>query len=234
VKATITTKELNTLWRDCKDIGMFATDRPIFDTKDYEGSCLHKTPFCEVNCYNNKLYKIYPKMHDRDNECERIWQSLPSDVEFYKEYFIPFFAKKKLQTKRRRFMTRGEAIKDMADIYRIRAMALAEEDVTWWLPTKAWRNKQLKMLIELELMPLKNIALNASTDPDTTDEEYEMLKEDGWNTMFFGDDEGYGDYKMFHCPKTYKGIKGHCKDCKAGCFSNTTINRRSDVHLIEH
>ena len=35
---TITTQELNDLFRWCDDIDMFATDRPINDTKDFEGS----------------------------------------------------------------------------------------------------------------------------------------------------------------------------------------------------
>ena len=69
---SVTTKELNTLFRWCDDIGMFATDRPINNTKDFEGSCVHRTPFCDVECYNVKLYKLYPAMHNRDNECERI------------------------------------------------------------------------------------------------------------------------------------------------------------------
>lgn len=231
---TITVQELNDLWRWCADIGQFANDRPINDTTNHEGSCLHRTSFCDEECYNNKLYKIYPAMHDRDDRCETIWQKLPTDVQWYKDNFKPFFAKKKKQTKRRRLMTRGEAIKDMVDVYRVRAMALAEPDVVYWIPTRAWRSKHLKSLIEMELMPLKNIALNASTDPTTTSDEYTMLKADGWNTMFFGDDAGFDDYKMFPCPKTFKGIKGHCAVCKGGCFSQTTIGRRSDTHLIEH
>ena len=131
-------------------------------------------------------------------------------------------------------MTRGEAIKDMVDVYRIRAMALAEPNVIYWLPTRAWNSKALKALVELELMPLKNIALNASTDPTTTSEEYEMLQRDGWNTMFYGDDDGFDDVKMFPCPKTFKGLKGHCSICKGGCMSQATIGKRSDTHLIEH
>ena len=83
-------------------------------------------------------------------------------------------------------------------------------------------------------MPLKNIALNASTDPTTTSEEYAMLQQDGWNTMFYGDDDGFDKVKMFPCPKTFKGIKGHCSICKGGCMSQATIGKRSDTHLIEH
>jgi len=43
-------------------------------------------------------------------------------------------------------MTRGEAIKDMVDVYRIRAMALAEPNVIYWIPTRAWKSKHLKAL----------------------------------------------------------------------------------------
>ena len=64
---TITVAELNDLWRWCEDIGQFSTDRPINDTKNHEGSCIHRTPFCNITCYNNKLYKLYPNMHDRDD-----------------------------------------------------------------------------------------------------------------------------------------------------------------------
>lgn len=232
---TITTQELNDLFRFCYDIDMFATDRPINDTKDFEGSCVHRTPFCDKTCYNVKLYKLYPNMYERDNRCERIWQKLPTDVSFYKQNFVPFFAKKKKQTKRIRYNTRGECIKDMSDVYRVRAMALAMPSTTWWLVTRAWRDKKLKFLIEQELMPLKNIALNGSTDPTTTKEEYDMLKRDGWNTMFYGSDDGHvGIDKAFPCPKTHKGLKKHCSVCKGGCFSMTTINRRTDTHLIEH
>ena len=231
---TVTVAELNDLWRWCEDIDQFSTDRPINDTKNHEGSCIHRTSFCDKTCYNLKLYNIYPNMHNRDDRCETIWQKLPTDVEWYVNNFKPFFERKKKQTKRRRFMTRGEAIKDMVDVYRIRAMALAEPNVIYWLPTRAWHSKALKALIELELMPLKNIALNASTDPTTTSEEYEMLQRDGWNTMFYGDDDGFSDVKMFPCPKTFKGIKGHCSICKGGCMSQATIGKRSDTHLIEH
>ena len=55
---TITTQELNDLFRWCDDIDMFATDRPINDTKDFEGSCVHRTSFCDKTCYNVKLYIV--------------------------------------------------------------------------------------------------------------------------------------------------------------------------------
>ena len=41
---TVTTAELNDLFRYCEDIGMYATDRPINDTANHTGSCDHRTP----------------------------------------------------------------------------------------------------------------------------------------------------------------------------------------------
>jgi len=90
---TVTVAELNDLWRWCEDIQQFATDRPINDTKNHEGSCMHRTSFCDKTCYNIKLYNIYPNMHDRDDRCETIWQKLPTDVQWYNNNFKPFFDK---------------------------------------------------------------------------------------------------------------------------------------------
>ena len=96
-----TTTELNDLFRWCDDIGQFAIDRPINDTNNHQGSCVHKTEFCMATCFNNKLYKLYPNMHNRDDRIESIWQSLdPLSIK-------PFLQRKRKQTKRVRFMTRG-------------------------------------------------------------------------------------------------------------------------------
>jgi hypothetical protein len=73
---TVTTQELNDLFRECKDIGMAASDRPINDTKNHEGSCVHRTDYCDQTCYNIKLYNMYENMAKRDDRCETIWQKL--------------------------------------------------------------------------------------------------------------------------------------------------------------
>jgi len=70
---TVTTTELNDLFRYCEDIGMFATDRPINHTDNHFGSCVHRTDYCDETCYNVKLYKLYPNMAKRDDRCETIW-----------------------------------------------------------------------------------------------------------------------------------------------------------------
>ena len=55
----LTIAELNDLGRWCDDIGMFGQDRPINDTEKHEGTCVHRTDFCDKTCYNVKLYRIY-------------------------------------------------------------------------------------------------------------------------------------------------------------------------------
>ena len=231
---TVTTQELNDLFRYCADIGMAATDRPINDTENHTGSCDHRTSYCDDTCYNVKLYKIYPNMSKRDDRCETIWQKL----NLGNSEFTKFFSRKRYDTSRVRHMTRGEAFKTLTDVYRVKTMCLLNPDTLWWIPTRAWRNTRLKALIEKELMPLPNCAINASLDPSNSKAEWKMLIDDDWNIMFYGDDDLTSDpvygTRMFLCPKTHKDLKGHCKDCKAGCFAQKTINRTQIVHLSEH
>ena len=231
---SVTTAELNDLFRYCEDIGMAATDRPINDTKNHEGSCDHRTDYCDETCYNVKLYKMYPKMADRDDRCETIWKKLNR----HNSDFTKFFSRKRYDTSRVRHMTRGEAFKTSIDVYRVKTMCLLNSDIMWWIPTRAWRDTKIKALIEKELMPLPNCAINASFDPSNTDDEWKMMIDSDWNIMFYGDDDLTTDpiygKRMFKCPKTHKGLKGHCLDCKAGCFAQKAINRTAIVHLSEH
>ena len=218
--------------RHCEDIGMFSTDRPINDVGDTEGSCLHRTPYCDEKCYNVKLYKMYPNMAVKDVRSEEIWQKIkPLQVK-------EVLARKRKQTKRVRHCTRGEPIKEVSDIWKIKAEAKATPETTWWIPTRAWRDPTLNFLIRTELFSIKNLAINASVDPSNSVEEWDMLESQGWNIMFFGDDSldksPASGKRMFDCPKTKWGLKGHCGICKAGCFSQTTIGRQQIVKLYEH
>ena len=217
------------LFRWCDDIGMFSTDRPINDVGSVSGSCDHRTDYCDVTCYNVKLYRMYPAMGLRDERCEKEWQAVSGEA------VATFLARKRKQTKRARHMTRGEALKDISDIYRVKEIAIATPETTWWIPTRAWRNPMLRSLIEIELFPLHNIAINASLDPSNTQEEEDQLVADGWNIMFYGDDDKYAERgEAFKCPKTWKKMSGHCDICVAGCFSQTTIGKRKTVHLSQH
>lgn len=210
--------------RYCEDIGMFAWDR------DYE-SCRHRTVYCTNHCYNNKLYKVYHNMYGKDVRNEIAWSKV-SGVALRQQ-----LVRKRKQTQRVRGCTRGENVSTIADIDRIIDLSQENPDTTFWLPTRGWRDPILNLLIRQKLWPLTNVVVNASTDPDTSIEEWEMLERDGWSIMFFGDDNmkvtPLGS-KMFQCPKTFKGLKGHCEVCKGGCLSKVVLGKPSYVILSEH
>ena len=230
---------MQTTLRWCKDIKMWAIDRPINDVGDVNGSCVHRTSFCDTSCYNVKLYKMIKGMAKIDITTAKFWQSLPTNKNENQDSLKSLQQKlfrSRRQTKRARLMTRGEAIKDMSDVFRIKTLCEATPNTTWWVPTRAWRNKGLKQLIEDVLFPLKNVAINASLDPSNTKEEEQLLKDSGWATMYFGDDtkttSSVGD-RRYLCPKTHKKLK-ICDTCKGGCFSKVAIGRTSNVHLSQH
>lgn len=134
-------------------------------------------------------------------------------------------------------MTRGEAIKDASDIDKVLEICLANPGSLFWLPTRAWRDKNLRLQIQQKLFNLPNLAVNASMDPSNTKEEWALVKAEGFSTMFYGDDNmtttPNGD-RMFLCPKTHKKLKGHCSICVGGCMKNAIKGARSDVHLSKH
>lgn len=231
---------MHTPARWCKDIDEWSIDRPINDVGDVEGSCIHRTEFCNVTCYNIKLYKAFKGMAKKDIANEKFWQSLPTkhDVNSVsiKALQQQLFRSRR-QTKRARLMSRGEGIKEVTDVFRVKILCESTPDTTWWLPTRAWRNKKLKQLIEDILFSIPNLQVNASTDPTTTRKEQKMLEESNWSTMFYGDDtqtKTLTGERRFLCPKTHKKLKGHCSLCKGGCFSQRTLGKRSDVHLSQH
>jgi hypothetical protein len=208
--------------RYCDDIGMFAYDRGI------PQSCVHATDFCSTNCYNDKLYKIYPNMRGKDEKNELFWKLASGNI------IKNDLARKRKQTTRVRLMTRGEAFSNFDDIGRVESILAENPDTEWWIPTRSWRNDWLRGLVRKLSDKYKNAHILASTDPTTTDEEWATLKAQGWSTMFFGDDDQRitpnGD-KHFLCPKTHGGVKGACGVCKRGCFNST---KRVDVHLSQH
>jgi hypothetical protein len=135
--------------------------------------------------------------------------------------------KKKECNKRIRLCTRGEPFATKVDVLRVLEWTKACPDWTWWAPTRAWRNRELREFIQEYLLRSGNVRIMASVDPSNTYFDLETLKDYNWPMLYYGYDiqmEGY-----FLCPKTWKKLKGHCAICKAGCFSG-----RSDVHLKQH
>lgn len=200
--ATSTAKEI----RFCNDIGMFASDRPV-------STCKWRTAFCRANCYNCKLYAMYKDMSSKDIRNEQEWQSLTGQA------LATSLNRKRKQTERFRLMTRGEALSTRDDIDRVKDICKANPERLVWLPTRAWRSKELRPIIEQELMPIKNLRLQASLDPSNSQQEIDDLVSAGWSTMFFGNDDKAPIEGSVKCPKTWEHKKGHCAKCKGGCFS---------------
>lgn len=205
---------INTI-RHCKDIGMFALDRP-------ESSCKWATSYCAKYCYNRKLYAAFGHaMRPKDKLNEEAWQTITGEA------VAETLNRKRKDTSRFRLMTRGEAFETVNDISRVRSIITANPDRLVWLPTRAWRG-HLRSLIEQHIMPLPNVRLMASIDPSNTPEEIADLTTSGWSTMFFGDDNATEG--RFLCPKTHDHQNGHCLTCENGCFSADQVH----VHLKSH
>lgn len=207
--------------RYCHDIKMFVIDRGI------PHSCVHATEFCRRTCYNNKLYKLYPAMAGADQRLDREWAALdPADI-------AEQLSRKRRPTTRVRLCSRGEPFRDYSDVDRVEQLLRACPDTTWWIPTRAWRNPILAVMIQSRIASLPNAAVLASTDPTTSQDDYDQLVANGWSTMHYGDD-GLSP-KPFRCPKTFGAkIKGACAVCKRGCFAPSLSGRRVDVLLKQH
>ena len=216
---------METTIRWCEDIGMFAYDRSI------PQSCVHATAFCRANCFNDKLYKLYPAMRDKDIRNEQYWAEITG------EKVRQDLARRKKQTNRVRLMTRGEAFSTWVDIPKVESILKENPDTLWWTPTRGWRDP----LIRAELVRLRstysNAKILASIDPTTTAEEQASLDAEGWSTMYFGEDdelETKTGNKRFKCPKTWGHVKGACAVCKRGCFKADDGAKPVHVHLKQH
>ena len=227
---------MNVEHRYCADLGMFAVDRPINTIRDdagrvvSKGSCVWKTEAC-ADCFNLKFMKMYQRDIDRrDVRNEQSWQRLTG-----KALSATLDRKNKRQTDRVRFMTRGEAFRDPSDIIRVRDLLTANPDRLFWIPTRAWRSRIMRPLIVALWKRCPNLRIQASTDVTTTREEQASLDDEGWSTMFFGDDEAFetltGEERHL-CAKTWDKDKGACaKRCgKGGCFDKG----QTHVHLKQH
>jgi len=219
----ITTKTtLKNEIRYCEDLGMWATDR------DIQKSCNWKTPFCK-HCYNWKLFPIFKNMKTKDVRNEVFWNDL--NGEKFKKYFSG--KRTGLTLERVRFQTRGETFAEPSDVFKVLDILEKNENTIFWIPTRAWRNADMKDLIETHIFPLKNARVQASLDPTNTADEWSNLKSSGWSTLFYGDNDMIknpnGDLMQL-CSKTFFDEKGACATCKNACFSE----KRTDTHLKQH
>lgn len=199
------------------DIGLFTLDRGA-------NTCRYATEFCSKYCYNRKLYVVFNKMYGRDIKNNEFWENVKP------KEFASILKRKRKPINRIRLCSRGEPFSDESDVYRIKGWLeeLSKENIHVMIPTRAWRDHKLKELIQKELFGFSNAHILASLDPSTLS-YYNILVSDNWSTTFFGDDN-LNHPNFYKCPKTWKGLKGYCIQCKNGCFSN----KRVDIHFKQH
>lgn len=202
--------------RFCESIACFALDFP-------RTTCVFRTPFC-TNCYNVKMDRMYGEaMLRRDRFNLEAWQECkPEDWKHL------FDSKRTRQTSRFRFATRGEALYSEASLNKIVDIALLMPHIQFWVPTRGWRNSLRRAQAVKLMLPMPNIKVMASIDPTNTPEEVQSLKDEGWSTMFYGDNTAIEGRRL--CPKTWEKRHGCCATCVGGCFAT----ERVDIHLKRH
>jgi len=161
-------------------------------------------------------------MRQKDIRNEIFWNRLNGKT------FKESMKRKRRPTGRFRFCSRGEPFMNIIDVYRIRDILIENQNILFWIPTRAWRDENLRRLLIDRIQPLENHRMMMSIDPSNSKEEIEKLKEDGFSTMYFGDNSDIEDRIL--CQKTWNKEDGYCQICNEGCFSE----ERVDVHLKRH
>lgn len=205
----------------CKILGIPVINRSM-------DSCSFKTSFCSEHCYNNKFLKSFSRdmLKSAIND-ENYWNSLsPSILKADLSHI-------RVSNNRIRLAGRGEVFDNKENVMKVKSFMEYLSKYLFWIPTRAWKAKKLKVLIERELKILPNNRIMASIDPSNTQKEIDSLKGSNWSTMFFGDNnDTEGRVK---CPKTWLKKKGittmhrTCRYCNI-CFGK----ERVDVHLKKH
>ena len=218
--------------RFTEEIGMYSFSRGRV-------ACRWKTPWCTKNCYNNKFYRMGWSKDEYDEEYNRYWRGVDSH-----EFVLDVFkANGNEHPARFRFAVCGEIWGKRDDVEKVMLIVQEMPDTLFWIPTRAWHDGNIADLIERIVFPMPNARVLASTDPDTTLDEFVWLRYRGWSIVFTGDNDdpnqllltpnGVRENKtlgMFRCEKTWDMRKGHCATCDAGCFSPEQV----EVHLKWH
>ena len=215
------------MFRYCKDIGLWALDRPM-------SSCLFRTDWCKAHCYNNKFMR-WPTVKAHESKLASYWDRfINRPVERFEADFL---SHRRKPVKRFRFCTRGEAFNSVDDFLAFEQLLPAFPSITFAFYTRSWINPAMKFYLSRLKAHHKNVRIVLSFDPSTRDVRLEQDAIDhGYSLSYVGNDGSLlvteSEYKKqwFKCPKTWKGFKKHCAICKGGCFSRTPKR----IHLKQH
>ena len=117
------------------DLGMFAQDR------SREASCIHATKFCRTTCFNIKLEQAFGhSIGPKDAKNDSAWAIM--DGATVREAL----ERKRNQTDRFRFCTRGEALASFEDVRRVFEVARRNPGTVFWIPTRAWHDASFGLL----------------------------------------------------------------------------------------
>ena len=186
-------------------LGVRAVDRGA-------GSCTHRTAGC-AGCYVRRQLRQY---HDTracfaaGGKDDREWSDLSPS------YFAG------LTPQRFRLCTRGEPFSTLSDVCRIASWTEAAPGVIFWIPTRGWRDPQIKAAVERELLPRRNVRILASVDRETAGETDRLLAS-GWSVMYFDPDNRKPETtgRVVKCRKTWNHGAGiTCATCRGGCFAS--------------
>ena len=140
-------------------------------------------------------------------------------------------ARKRNQTDRFRFCTRGEPFATSADVMRVYEFVKAVPETDFWAPTRSWRTYTVFRDVVNILLPLDNFYLTCSIDPSTTQKEFDYLDRNGFSTGFFGDSVAHPFLSNpIKCPNKWGNKSITCANCNVACF----IKPQTHHWLKEH
>jgi hypothetical protein len=219
--------------RYVKDIGMYAFSRGC-------QTCKWQTEWCRRYCYNQKFYRVNPKLEGIDKEDNDFWRGsdsaeIVSAIHKANNYEYP---------ERFRFAVRGEIWLKRDDVEKVMLIIQQMPGTLVWIPTRAWRDYDMREWIGEMILPLPNARVVASLDPTNSRTQQDALLRLGWSVIFAGvnedgnqlllsEDGGTTEGRLcgaFRCPKTWSHANGHCAVCEDGCFSKGP----SLIHLKRH
>ncbi len=218
--------------RYVKDLGMWAFSRG-------SGTCLWSTPWCQRHCYNKKFYNVNPKLREVDEHDNAFW--LKTDCDRFADHL---YGLARTVVPRFRFAIRGEIWNDTLDVAVVYTIMQRMPETLFWIPTRAWQNLHMRLMIQEDIFKLPNQRVMASIDPTVSERDVTTLRKNGWSMLFVGDNDSPAQLelgpggtcvekptaRMHRCAKTWDQQQGACADCSEGCFSNEQV----EVHLKLH